>query len=203
MSDTAISMSSPLISLAFNWNRHLRCYSLIAFQTFIILTLSFLRANELSLTLALISSRSLAIVLFTTFTNLMLISDIRLIINLIDPLHQSPTPLGCGTVAVHGMLVPLPSLHVSEDVGGSLVECGHLRRGTIGKLHITKVALSSLDILGCSYQIVTSYACNAISKWTDLLASITMCAYLSSSFDTSISGKVCHFPTDSVNCLNA
>ena len=137
----------------------------IKFVTLMSRTLSLRSSFELSFTLAFISSKSFAMVLFTTFNinHEFLNSAPQYSTHLIYPLKQSPTPLGCSAVAVHGMLVPLSCLHVGEDVGGGLVECGHLCRGTVGKLYIAEVVLGSLDVLSCSNQVVTSNACYAVS----------------------------------------
>ena len=104
-------------------------------------------------------------VLFTTFNNdhEFLNSAPQYSTHLIYPLKQSPTPLGCSAVAVHGMLVPLSCLHVGEDVGGGLVECDHLCRGTVGKFYIAEIALSPLDVLSRCNQVVTCNARYAIS----------------------------------------
>ena len=88
---------------------------------------------------------------------------------LVYPLQQSPAPLSGGAVAVHGVLVPISRLHVREDVGGGLVKCDYLLWRTVWKLYIAQVSLSSLDVLCCCYQVVTSNACYAISGIMDAI----------------------------------
>ena len=73
--------------------------------------------------------------------------------HLVDPLKKSAAPLGCGGVAVKGVLVALRGLekgswncprlhlHVSEDVRGRLVQGGNLGRGAVGELDVGEVSL--------------------------------------------------------------
>ena len=60
------------------------------------------------------------------------------------------------------MLVALWRLHVCEDVGGCLVERGHLARGAVGELHVGEVALGALDVLRGRHQVVTRDARHAV-----------------------------------------
>ena len=124
---------------------------------------------------------------------------------LVYPLQQSPAPLSSGAVAVHGVLVPLYCLHVREDVGGGLVQGCDLCRGTVRKLYIAEVTLSSLNILSCSYQVVASNTRHSISTNRKILdhpaVFMVFFTHLSSSLLSSIPCNACHLPTASFNCL--